>query len=82
MIPRPVKAMVLVFPWEEARYRRAAEDEIIAKEGGPKVDESIFWMKQTVCLCISIYPLFYSLRVVRPNCRFTTHVAQWPSSMV
>jgi len=48
MIPRPVKAVVLVFPWEEARYRRAAEDERLAKEGGPKVDESVFWMKQTI----------------------------------
>ncbi|THU98639.1 cysteine proteinase [Dendrothele bispora CBS 962.96] len=48
MIPRPVKAVILVFPWEEARYRRAAEDERLAKEGGPKIDENVFWMKQTI----------------------------------
>ncbi|KAK7454095.1 ubiquitinyl hydrolase 1 [Stygiomarasmius scandens] len=48
MIPRPVEAVILVFPYEEARYRRAAEDERLAKEGGPKVDESVFWMTQTI----------------------------------
>ncbi|KAF8579880.1 cysteine proteinase [Ramaria rubella] len=48
MIPRPVKAVVLVFPYEEARYRRAAEDERLAREGGPKVDDGVFWMKQTI----------------------------------
>lgn len=52
MIPRPVKVVVFVFPWEEFRHRRAAEDERIAKEGGPKVDESVFWMKQTVRLIL------------------------------
>lgn len=58
LIPRPVKAVVLVFPWEEARYRRAAEDERIA-EGGPTVDGSVFWMKQTVC--VFYYFLFPSI---------------------
>src|ERR1700733_12469724 len=48
MIPRPVKAVVLVFPYGEARDRRRAEDERIAKEGGPNVDETVFWAKQTV----------------------------------
>jgi ubiquitin carboxyl-terminal hydrolase L3 len=48
MVPRPVKAVVLVFPYGEARDRRRAEDERIAKEGGPNVDETVFWAKQTV----------------------------------
>jgi hypothetical protein len=48
MVPRAVKAVVLVFPYGEALARRNAEDERIAKEGGPKVDGSVFWVKQTV----------------------------------
>jgi ubiquitin carboxyl-terminal hydrolase L3 len=47
-VPRPVKAVVLVFPYREALARRNAEDERLTKEGGSKVDESVFWMKQTV----------------------------------
>jgi len=46
--PRPVKAVVLVFPYGEARDRRRAEDERVAKEGGPNVNETVFWAKQTV----------------------------------
>ena len=47
-IPRPVKAVVLNFPYREALERRKAEDERIAKEGGAKVDGTVFWVKQTV----------------------------------
>jgi ubiquitin carboxyl-terminal hydrolase L3 len=52
LIPRPVKAVILVFPYSEARHGRDAEDERLAKEGGPKIDESVFWMKQTVRLML------------------------------
>ena len=48
MVPRPVQAVVLVFPYREALAKRKAEDEHIAEEGGPNVDETVFWMKQTV----------------------------------
>jgi len=48
MVPRPVKAVVLVFPYREALATRKAKDERIAKEGGPKVDETVFWIKQTI----------------------------------
>jgi ubiquitin carboxyl-terminal hydrolase L3 len=48
MVPRPVQAVVLVFPYREALAKRKAEDEHIAKEGGPNVAETVFWMKQTV----------------------------------
>ncbi|KAG6917817.1 hypothetical protein DXG01_000877 [Tephrocybe rancida] len=47
-IPRPVKAIIFVFPYTEARSRRTAEDNRIAREGGPKIDENVFWMKQTI----------------------------------
>ena len=53
MIPRPVKAVVLVFPYREALARRQTEDERIAKEGGPNVHETVFWVKQTVRLASS-----------------------------
>lgn len=53
MIPRPVKAVILVFPYEEHRYKRQAEDERIAKEGKPNVDASVLWVKQTVSVISS-----------------------------
>jgi len=62
MVPRPVKAIVLVFPYSEARGRRGAEDERIAKEGGPSVDETVFWAKQTVRDMFSSFYLFIYLR--------------------
>lgn len=49
MVPRPVKAVILVFPYAEALPRLKAENERFANEASPKVDGSVFWMKQTVC---------------------------------
>ncbi|KAG7094667.1 hypothetical protein E1B28_005488 [Marasmius oreades] len=60
-IPRPVKAVIFVFPYTEARYRRAAEDEQIAKEGGNKVDESVFWMGQTIRNACGAMAIVHSL---------------------
>ncbi|KAE9407840.1 cysteine proteinase [Gymnopus androsaceus JB14] len=59
-IPRPVKAVILVFPWTEARYRRAEEDEQIAREGNP-VDSSVFWMKQTIHNACGAMAIIHSL---------------------
>ena len=48
MIPRPVQAVLLVFPYGEGFAEQKAKDERIAKERGGKVDETVIWMKQTV----------------------------------
>jgi len=54
MVPKPVKAVVLLFPIEaEGDKKRKLEDEGIAKEGQPKIDPTIFWVKQTVCFGFS-----------------------------
>lgn len=53
MIPGPVKALVLLFPIEaEGEEKRKREDARIATEGQPMLDETIFWVKQTVSCVI------------------------------
>jgi ubiquitin carboxyl-terminal hydrolase L3 len=47
MIPRPVQAVLLVFPYGEDFVEQKAEDERIAKEKGHKIDGTVMWMKQT-----------------------------------
>ena len=49
MVPKPVKAVILLFPIDAAsEARRQEEDEQIAKEGQPKLEDTIFFVKQTV----------------------------------
>jgi ubiquitin carboxyl-terminal hydrolase L3 len=48
MVPQPVKAVVLLFPIsKESEARRKQEDEEILSKGQPKLDPTIFWIKQT-----------------------------------
>lgn len=49
MVPRPVKAVVLLFPISElSENKRKEEDEKVKQEGQSLVDPTIFWIKQTV----------------------------------
>jgi len=49
LVPRPVKAVLLLFPIDEAgEILRKFQDELIAQEGQPKVDDTIFWVKQKI----------------------------------
>ncbi|KAF9035229.1 hypothetical protein BJ165DRAFT_1510924 [Panaeolus papilionaceus] len=49
MVPGPVKAVVLLFPIDdESDAKRRVEDERIKKEGQPKLDPTVFWMKQKI----------------------------------
>ncbi|CAA7263835.1 unnamed protein product [Cyclocybe aegerita] len=49
IVPRPVKAVVLLFPMDpEGEAKRKEEDERIARDGQPKIDSTVFWMKQTI----------------------------------
>ncbi|KDR71856.1 hypothetical protein GALMADRAFT_253635 [Galerina marginata CBS 339.88] len=49
MVPQPVRAVVLLFPIDsEGDKKRNVEDERIAREGQPKIDDTIFWVKQTI----------------------------------
>lgn len=50
MVPDGVKAVTLLFPCSGAiATKRKEEDEMIAAQGQPPIDHTIFWMKQTVC---------------------------------
>lgn len=49
LVPKPVKAVVLLYPITDATEARDnEEDEIIARDGQPEIDSTVFWMKQTV----------------------------------
>ena len=49
MVPGPVKAVILLFPIDtEGEEKRKREDARIATEGQPMLDNTIFWVKQTV----------------------------------
>lgn len=49
LVPKPVKAVILLFPEQkEVLEKRNAEDIVISKEGQPKLDKTVFWIKQTV----------------------------------
>ena len=50
MIPRPVQAVLLAFPYGEGFAEQKAKDERISKEKGEHVDGTVIWMKQTVCI--------------------------------
>ena len=49
MVPGPVKAVILLFPIDaEGEEKRKRDDARIATEGQAKLDNTIFWVKQTV----------------------------------
>ena len=51
MVPGPVKAVVLLYPIEESGDAKSKEeDERLQLEGQPKIDDTIFWVKQKVGL--------------------------------
>lgn len=62
MVPSPVKAVVLLFPIEaEGEERRKRDDAMITKEGQPMLDNTIFWMKQTISNACGTIALIHSL---------------------
>lgn len=51
LVPRPVKAVVLLYPIDkEGDAKSKEEDERLQLEGQPKIDDTIFWVKQKVGL--------------------------------
>jgi ubiquitin carboxyl-terminal hydrolase L3 len=49
MVEQPVRAVLLLFPISEASEAERREDDAkIAKDGQPKLDPTLFWIKQTV----------------------------------
>ncbi|KAH9475517.1 Ubiquitin carboxyl-terminal hydrolase 3 [Psilocybe cubensis] len=62
IVPRPVKAVVLLFPIDaDGEARRAEEDSKIAREGQPKIDNTIFWVKQTISNACGTIGLIHAL---------------------
>lgn len=54
MVPKPVKAVILLFPIsKELEDERIAEDARLEKDGQSCIDPTIFWIKQTV-RCVSL----------------------------
>ena len=50
-----MKAVILLFPIDGlGEAERKEEDERLAKDGQPQVDDTIFWVKQTVRVLSSI----------------------------
>ncbi|EIM86603.1 peptidase C12 ubiquitin carboxyl-terminal hydrolase 1 [Stereum hirsutum FP-91666 SS1] len=62
MVPKPVKAVVLLFPiggqLEEARKQ---EDEKIKKEGQVEIDPTVLWIKQTISNACGTMGLLHAL---------------------
>jgi len=61
-VVRPVKAVILLFPdWKDGKQQRKEEDEKIAKEGQPKLDKTILWIKQTIDNACGTMALIHAL---------------------
>lgn len=49
MVPKPVKAIVLLFPISETlENKRKEEDAKLAQGEQPDIDPTVVWIKQTV----------------------------------
>ena len=77
LVQRPVKAVVLLYPdYEGLEKENEEEDARIANEGQPQLDDTIFWIKQTVP--------FFRIRIVTSSSRYhrsTMHAEPWPLFM-
>lgn len=48
MIPQPVKAVILLFPTNDAyEKKRREEDARLARDGQHPIDPTVVWIKQT-----------------------------------
>ncbi|KAF8885143.1 ubiquitin carboxyl-terminal hydrolase [Infundibulicybe gibba] len=66
MVPKPVHAVVLLFPLApELVDARKVEDARIANEGQPHLDQTIFWMKQTISNACGTMALIHALANAR-----------------
>ncbi|KAF9003071.1 ubiquitin carboxyl-terminal hydrolase [Cyathus striatus] len=62
LVPQPVQAIVLLFPIQpDTEARAKEEDEKIAKKGQPKIDKTIFWVKQTISNACGTIALIHAL---------------------
>ncbi|KAF8720437.1 hypothetical protein AX14_010970 [Amanita brunnescens Koide BX004] len=62
LVPQPVKAVVLLFPLDEAiRSQRKLDEERVARDGQPLLDKSILWIKQTIGNACGTMALLHAL---------------------
>ncbi|PFH45443.1 hypothetical protein AMATHDRAFT_71689 [Amanita thiersii Skay4041] len=62
MIPQPVKAVILLFPLDEAtRRKHEAEDDEIEKKGQPLLDDTLMWIKQRIGNACGTMALIHAL---------------------
>jgi ubiquitin carboxyl-terminal hydrolase L3 len=73
MIPRPVLALVLVFPTSEA-YAKFKTDEDSAREAyaGSGEEEDVIWFKQTIHNACGLYAILHALS----NGRASQHICE------
>ena len=68
MVPGPVKAVVLLYPIEESGDAKSKEeDERLQLEGQPKIDDTIFWVKQKVGLLRIVIDMWLTEAFQIPN---------------
>jgi ubiquitin carboxyl-terminal hydrolase L3 len=72
MVPGPVKAVVLLYPIEESGDAKSKEeDERLQLEGQPKIDDTIFWVKQKIpnaCGTIGLIHAIANVTDILPYC--------------
>ncbi|KAI0763786.1 cysteine proteinase [Trametes elegans] len=62
MVTQPVKAVILLFPITDAyEQKRREEDARLIAEGQPRIDPTVFWMKQTISNACGTMALLHAL---------------------
>ncbi|THH32359.1 hypothetical protein EUX98_g1801 [Antrodiella citrinella] len=61
LVPQPVKAIVLLFPYEELLPHHREEDSQIQKDGQYPIDPAVVWIKQTIDNACGTMGLIHSL---------------------
>lgn len=56
MVPQPVKAVIVLYPWPgQWQEAEVEEDERFKREGQTAIDPNVVWIKQTVTIAISLF---------------------------
>jgi ubiquitin carboxyl-terminal hydrolase L3 len=55
MVEQPVKAIILLFPVSDVLEVKRKEEDLRLKTQAQPLLKSVFWIKQTVCLCSRLF---------------------------
>ncbi|KAJ8508669.1 hypothetical protein ONZ45_g9072 [Pleurotus djamor] len=74
LIPRPVKAVILIFPnIGEVAAKHDQEDDLTRKDGTLPIDPTVLWVKQTIGNACGTMAIFHAL--ANSNVTFAPHSA-------